>query len=174
MSYDLDNFIMTLRASDVSFFSTLAEVVTIWGFVYALPNFVKQIRAENATVIAGKALELWSDLNRNLRMLAEKSAESRDEIIGRFVGQLSRLVVFIGLLKLDPKRTNPILELQHKFAVPKKYTHVAFLHAREILESSDLERELKTIYSDPISISPLWPLKVVAITFVIYIFRVWF
>jgi hypothetical protein len=83
--------------SQVSILSIAVEVATIWGFLYALPNFIKQMRATNFSSIAGKILELFPRLEQiTLKLLHSIESERKKTIheLGELYAQLW------GLLKL--------------------------------------------------------------------------
>jgi len=98
----LDKIIYGLIESDVSLLSVCAKVVTIWGFIFALPNFISQLNTTNKRTIADEALKLLLTLKLEIKKLAFcRSEKDRGAIVSRLISYFAKLKGLLNLLQKD-------------------------------------------------------------------------
>ena len=177
-----------------SFLTTLTEVVTIWGFVYALPNFLQKMRAENAATIAAETLKILPNLIKKIRNLLQSVDRKRANYIDEL---LCTLMQFQANLDLLPLKSQIKDELQIQMINPlinsssKNDKMISFFENtlgdewRQQMEQNNplikiqylekLKIELNKIYKNPISAKLLSILWLIGIALIInFVKNIWF
>jgi hypothetical protein len=144
------------------------EIATIWGFVYALPNFIKQLRMQNASETAGNALALLPQLRHADIRFISTVEKDRDKAIEELIALYLPLQGHLKLLKTQPSiqkhlsvfetKLNTLLSHDKGNDTQKKYLYDAFgsewYDLRQADKSTikvnsidDLEKDLNIIFN---------------------------
>lgn len=100
-----EKFIMIKLFFD-SFLTTLSEVVTVWGFVYALPIFINNLKIQNNSETAAEAIKLLSTVNKHVEDLIKSVNNNRESRINNLYFSLSELQAKTNLLPLSSETKN--------------------------------------------------------------------
>lgn len=112
---------LCVSESQVSFLATLTEVVTIWGFIFALPSFILQMKAENATALAKEIISVLPDLKKEIiSLLKESHAGKRRQILLQLSCLLTRVDSLLALMSLP---VNMKKEVQKLLGIVKNFRH---------------------------------------------------
>ncbi len=84
-----------------SFLTTMTEVVTVWGFVFELPNFIKKLRVENNVAIAAEAIKLLPNLNKDINEFLRSAENTREASEKTLWYSLAELQLRINMLPLN-------------------------------------------------------------------------
>jgi len=90
-----------MQDSEISILSILTEVVTVYGFVYGLPNFIKQLSAENTLNIANRIKDSLLIVEDGIIDLAKSREHEREYAIKKLQPDLKQLHNLVRQLNVD-------------------------------------------------------------------------
>lgn len=134
---------------DTSLLTVLSEITTIWGFVYALPNFVEQLRLQNASENAGKSLDVCIKVEKAIDCLLSKEGQKDNqwekakreayEVFRDLKGHLELLQKFGSEIKRSLKWIDTMLNLLKE----KDNNRIIIF-----FEQGDVESEFQAAYKE--------------------------
>jgi hypothetical protein len=90
-----------IQHSEISILSILTDVVTVYGFIYGLPNFIKQLTAENTLNVANRIKDSLLVVEDGIIDLAKSREHERENAIKKLQPDLKQLSNLVRQLNVD-------------------------------------------------------------------------
>ncbi len=192
---NINKFFKFIIESDISLLNIAAEVATIWGFIYALPNYFKQMKAQNASSIAAECLKLLPALNRQLIDFLNSINRDINENVKKTLNLLEEIKIRLELLKYEKNINNCIESINLQINILKDHkdndheaqikffasilgenwrTYKNSKEYLEIMQYISLKKVLKRIYESPKNNWGTDSLIFIVITLLIYFINIYY
>ncbi len=130
-------------SKDASLLSLASEVVTIWGFLYVLPNSIYQLRIQNLSANAGRSMDLVNATEKHLKYFFKEGKQDN-----KWDSSIANLLLLLNDLRysLDLLLPNSIIEKQMQWIKETIKMLEDYVHRSDVM--AYLESETTGIFTN--------------------------